>query len=89
MERLENSTMLLEWGDTETLDQIHSQFDDPAKIYQLNPDILFPLAKTYSQLLKGDNTLPAVSSVTFRKESYARLDEAAKFAARLMYDSSK
>ena len=87
MERLENSTMLLEWGDTETLDQV--QFDDPAKIYQLNPDILFPLAKTYSQMLKGDNRLPTVSSITFRKENYVRLDEAAKFAARLMYDSSK
>ena len=88
MERLGNSTMLLDWGAAESPNQV--PFKDPARIYQVNPDILFPLAKIYTQMLKGGNaSLPAVSSITFRKEQYERLDEGAQLAARLMYDSSK
>lgn len=78
--------MLLEWGAIETRDQI--KFEGPGPIYQLNPDILFPLAKTYTQMLQG-NSSNALSAISFRKERYKRLDEGAQLAARLMYDSSK
>eukprot|EP00977_Amphora_coffeiformis_P020928 scaffold8647_cov183-Amphora_coffeaeformis.AAC.2 len=87
MERLENSTMLLEWGAAKTPNQI--PFEEPARIYQANPDILFPLAKTYTQMMQGDSSSPPVSSIVFRKEHHKRLDEGAQLAARLMYDSSK
>lgn len=86
LERVENSTMLEEWADATTLDEILQVA--PSNYYQTSPDILYPLAKTYAQLTRG-NYSSVISNVVFRKDNNVRLGEGAMIAARLMYDSIK
>ena len=86
VERLENTALLREWGKAKTRNDL--VVDGPELLHQLNPDILFPLAKTYNELLEG-NFSRLVSGITFRQETNRRLAEGAELAAKLMYDSAK
>lgn len=86
MERLENTTLLHNWGVAKALNDV--SFDGPELLHQLNPDILFPLSKTYVDVTEGELS-HVLSALTFRHESVQRLAEGAQLAARLMYDSSR
>ena len=86
IERLENTTLLHDWGGAKTRNDI--TYQGPGMLYQLNPDILYPLAKTYVSFSTGDISR-LVSAVSFRHESNQQLSEGAQLAARLTYDSSK
>jgi hypothetical protein len=55
-----------------------------ATVYQLNPDILIPLAGFYAKL-RADDT---VASINFVKHSNPVLGEHAQWAAQLMYNST-
>jgi hypothetical protein len=79
--------MLQEWGAAAT--QTSVAYAGPGLLHQANPDILYPLAKTYAQLLEGNSSTRTVSRITFRKGVHPRLGEGAQLAARLMYDSVK
>jgi hypothetical protein len=79
--------MLREWGAAATPQDV--TYAGHGLLHQAIPDILYPLAKTYTQLLEGNSSISIVSNITFRKEVHPRLGEGAQLAARLMYDSVK
>jgi hypothetical protein len=58
-------------------------------LHQANPDILYPLAKTFYLWMKENNSSDHLVQVKFRKENYQRLGEAAHLASQLMYDTAK
>ena len=90
LERLENASLLRAWGKVQNRNELTVVNGGPEllSLHQLNPDILFPLAKTYTELVEGD-LARLVSSIRFTKESNVRLEEGAQLAAKLMYESSK
>jgi mTERF len=63
----------------------------PPPLHQANPDILYPLAKTFYVWMNEDNDSSSDHTVRvkFRKENNRRLGEAAQLASQLMYDTAK
>ncbi|KAL7560710.1 hypothetical protein ACA910_021440 [Epithemia clementina (nom. ined.)] len=95
LDLLSNETKIMGWGQAETLEAFLSDhakdlasFSFLASVssgqyyHALNVDILYPLSRTYSNLVKNYNV-----KVLFRKEFLHDLGDAAKLAAQLTYES--
>lgn len=94
LELLHNSSQIMEWGRAETRGDF--VFTGPVELHMANPDILYPLARTYYRLVEQDRMLPIKmksKNVTVHflpadtSDSARRLQDGAKLAAKLMYDS--
>jgi hypothetical protein len=99
LDLLGNATQILEWAKMETKEEFYSNFNGPGPLHFGNPDILYPLSRTYFRLHDDHNNTAyknssdplskSVVQVQFQKETLNRLGDAAQLAAQLMYGSVK
>jgi len=89
---LHNSTRLYEWGKAASRDEF--RFTGPGAYHKANPDILYPLARSYCTLVEQvavaseERKNITISFVSSDSSDYSRrLRDGAKLAATLMYDS--
>jgi ribonuclease HI len=62
LDLLQNTTQVLEWG--KATSKADFLYTGPAPLYQVNRDILYPLARTYYHLIQQDLALARTSTAT-------------------------
>jgi mTERF len=89
---LHNTTRLYEWGTAGSREEFC--FIGPGALHKANPDILYPLARSYYALVEqvaessGERKKVSISFVSSDSSDFSRrLRDGAKLAATLMYES--
>jgi hypothetical protein len=95
VELLQNSSEVLQWGSAPTREKF--VYTGPSELHKANPDILYPLSRTFYHLVEQDDDKSAAlrrRNVTIhfvRAErsdpNFRRLSDGATMAAKLMYES--
>ena len=87
LDLLKNTTSLNEWGRHET--RADFKYTGPGPTHRVNPDILYPLARThYHLVVESHRNVTIKFRRALHEEHTRRLGEAARLAAQLMYDST-